>query len=83
MELASSVGSRPCLQEETMKPYKGLVKISCKRKDTCPKKLTGNVKPECLHCPEALTENVSLEGKVLASARLNIKKVKPPKNKEG
>lgn len=72
-----------------MKPYKGIVKISCKRKDTCLKKLTGNVEPACLDCLEALIEIESLDGKVLAKARPKLllpvknKSVKAPKQKEG
>ena len=65
-----------------MKPYKGLVKISCKRKDTCPKKLTGNVKPDCMNCLDALTEIVSLDGKVLAAARQKSPGVRVKGNKQ-
>ena len=72
-----------------MKPYKGLLKISCKEKDTCPKKLTGNVQPACLDCLGALIEIVDLDGKVLAKARPKLllpvknKSVKASKQKEG
>ncbi len=59
-----------------MKPYKGLVKISCETKKTCPQKLTGNVKPACLECLEALTEILDLDHKPLASARLTVNKSK-------
>ncbi len=62
-----------------MKPYKGVVKISCEKKGTCPRKIRGDVKPDCLHCPDALIEIVSLDNKILASARLKINQAKPTK----
>lgn len=49
----------------TMNPYKGIVRISCKRKTGCSHKIRDNVQPECMGCPEGLTEILDLEGKVL------------------
>ena len=68
-----------------MKPYKGLVKISCKTKDTCARKVQVNVQPLCmvLNCPEALIEILDLDGKVLASVKPKPSRKQAKDNKWG
>lgn len=49
-----------------MKPYKGIVKIFCKTKDTCPRRVRENVLAGCITCPAALVRIMDLEDRVLA-----------------
>ncbi|MEA2014861.1 MAG: hypothetical protein U9N38_06115 [Thermodesulfobacteriota bacterium] len=58
-----------------MDAYRGIIRISCKTK-SCLRNLRHNVKPECMDCPEAITEILDLEGKV-------IYEYKSPKIKTG
>jgi hypothetical protein len=48
-----------------MKAYKGVIRISCKKKTGCLRNLHQDVQPGCMDCPEALTEILDLEGKVI------------------
>lgn len=59
-----------------MKPYRGIIRIICQRKKGCLKNLKKNVQPGCLDCPEALTEILDLDQKVLF-------KYRSPKNRTG
>jgi len=52
-----------------MKPYKGIVRISCGKKKGCVKNLRENVQPGCLDCPQAVTEILDLDEKVLFKYR--------------
>jgi hypothetical protein len=57
-----------------MTPYKGILRIECKRiKGGCPRNLRENVKPDCMDCPEAVTQVLDLEGKVLVAHSAPVK----------
>ena len=56
-----------------MKPYKGIIRISCKDKKGC--KLKENVQPACLSCPQAKAEILDLEEKVLFKNKVPGSKV--------
>lgn len=53
-----------------MTPCRGLHRINCTRKSGCPGNLKKDVQPECISCPDALTEMVDLEGKVFFEYRI-------------
>jgi len=54
-----------------MKPYKGIMRISCTAGDMpCPMKLRHNVQPECIACGHAVIEVLNLEDKVICTATL-------------
>ena len=54
-----------------MKPYKGIVRISCAADGAqCPMKLRDSVKPECIACAEAIIEVLDLDGKTICKATL-------------
>ena len=55
--------------EMTMTPYKGIVKIFCTRKSGCLQNLQKDVQPGCMDCPEALTQIIDLEDKVVYEYR--------------
>lgn len=60
-----------------MKPYKGIVRIECRRKGKCPQKLRENVRPGCMDCPDGAVCVLDLDGKVVftvAGSRLPVKK---------
>ena len=46
-----------------MKPYKGIIKISCTKKTGCLRNLHKDVEPGCMDCPAAVTEILNIEGK--------------------
>jgi len=48
-----------------MEAYKGIIRISCKRKSGCLRSLHQDVQPGCMDCPEALNEILDLEGNVI------------------
>jgi len=48
-----------------MKPYRGIIKIVCRKKGGCLKNLKENIKPGCIDCPEAKTQILDLEDNVL------------------
>lgn len=53
-----------------MTPYKGIIRIECKRiKGGCLRNLRENVKPGCIDCPEAMTQVLDLEDKVIYEYR--------------
>ena len=57
-----------------MKPYKGIIRISCQGKKGCLKNLKKNVQPGCLDCPQAITEILDLDEKVLFKYRSPVKR---------
>lgn len=52
-----------------MRPYNGIIRITCQRKKGCLRNLKRDVQPGCLDCPEALAGILDLEGKVLFEYR--------------
>ena len=51
-----------------MTPYRGIIQITCKKKSGsgCLRNLKKNdVQPGCMDCPEALTQILDLDGKVI------------------
>lgn len=48
-----------------MKPYKGIVRISCTKKSGCACVSGKNTAPECLGCPDARVEVLDLKGETL------------------
>lgn len=57
-----------------MNPCKGIHRITCLRKAGCARNLkVKDVQPECIGCPDALTEILDLEGKVIFEYRLKEK----------
>lgn len=67
-----------------MTPYKGIIRIRCETKGACALKLIDNVQADCMACPDAVTEVLDLEGKVLHESRaLAAIKKKPAKAKKG
>jgi hypothetical protein len=49
-----------------MTPYRGIIQITCKRKSGCLKNLkVSDVQPGCMDCPEAISQILDLEGKVI------------------
>ena len=52
-----------------MTPYKGIIRIACTRKSGCLRNLQKDVQPGCMDCPEARTEILDLDGKVLFTYR--------------
>jgi len=49
-----------------MKPYKGIIRIICKRtKGGCLRNLQKNVKAGCMDCPDAETQILDLDDKVI------------------
>jgi len=62
-------------------PCKGIHKIICTRKNNgCPRKLK-NVQPSCINCPDATTQILDLEDKILYEYR--IEKIEKRKEKKG
>ncbi len=60
-----------------MKPYKGIIRISCKETKECVKvKLRENVQPACLNCPQAKAEILDLDEKVLFKGKAEGKREK-------
>ena len=58
-----------------MKPYKGIIRISCEGKKGCLKNLKKNVQPGCMDCPEGITEILDLDEKVLFKIKVPGSKV--------
>jgi len=54
-----------------MTPYAGIIKVHCRKKknESCPRKLITDVEPECLSCPESLTQIMSLDDKIVFEYR--------------
>ena len=48
-----------------MIPCKGIHRIICTRKTDCPRGVKKNVQPYCISCPDALTQIIDLEGKII------------------
>ena len=64
-----------------MRPYNGLIRITCKRKKGCLRNLKRDVQPGCLDCKEAVTEVIDLEDKVLFEYRSPVQKTGRRKRK--
>ncbi|MBW2606141.1 MAG: hypothetical protein JRD05_00750 [Deltaproteobacteria bacterium] len=57
-----------------MIPCRGIHEISCTRKSGCLRNLKAkNVQPECMSCPDALTQILDLEGKVIYEHKIGKK----------
>ena len=65
-----------------MKPYKGIIRIVCKKKTGCLRNLKTNVKPGCMDCPQAVTEILDLDEKVLFEYRSPVQRTGKRKNKK-
>ena len=52
-------------QGETMKPYRGIIRIVCLKKTGCLRSLRKDVEPGCLDCPQAETIIENLAAKPL------------------
>ena len=52
-----------------MTPCKGIHRIVCTMAGGCPRKLK-NIQPDCISCPEAVTQILDLEGKLLYEHRV-------------
>nr|BDD47299.1 hypothetical protein 2 [bacterium] len=53
-----------------MTPYKGIIRVSCKRKKGgCLKNLQNNVEPGCMDCEDSVSEILDLEDKVIYEYR--------------
>ena len=61
-----------------MKPYKGIVRLSCLKKAVCPDKVAGNVRAGCVTCESISIEILDLEDKAIAML-IPAKIVKPKK----
>ena len=48
-----------------MIPCKGIHRIICTRKTDCPRGVKKNAQPDCISCPDALTQIIDLEGKII------------------
>lgn len=51
--------------DNKMTPCKGIHRISCTRKNGCPRKLKKDVQPDCMDCQDALTQIIDLDDKIL------------------
>ena len=53
-----------------MTPYRGIIRITCTRKKGgCLRNLKEDVQPGCMDCPEALTQILDLDDKVIYEYR--------------
>ena len=58
-----------------MTPYKGIIRIKCNlKKGGCLRNLKKDVQPGCMDCPQALTQVLDLEDKVIYEYRSPAKK---------
>lgn len=48
-----------------MTPYRGIINIICKKKSGCLRNLGKDVQPGCMDCPEAVTQILDLDDKVI------------------
>lgn len=45
-----------------MRPYKGIIRITCLSKGKCPRSLRENVEPGCINCTQCGLTILTLEG---------------------
>ena len=55
-----------------MTPCKGIHRIVCTMAGGCPRKLK-NIQPDCISCPEAVTQILDLERNVLYEHRISLR----------
>jgi len=55
-----------------MTPYKGIIRIICGVKGSCPRKLQENVDPSCMNCTAGITQALDLEGNMLFEHRVKL-----------